>query len=86
VTEVRSFLGAAQYWRKFIANFSSIAAPLYAMTSVKKGFQWGGKQQQAFDTLKEKISSVPVLALPNLRQPFEIQTDASHYAMGAVFL
>jgi hypothetical protein len=86
VTEVRSFLGAAQYWRKFIANFSSIAAPLHALTSVKQGFQWGGKQQQAFDTLKEKISSAPVLALPNLRQPFEIQTDASHYAMGAVLL
>jgi hypothetical protein len=86
VTEVRSFLGAAQYWRKFIANFSSIAAPLHVVTSVKQGFQWGGKQQQAFDTLKEKISSASVLALPNLRQPFEIQTDASNYAMGAVLL
>jgi hypothetical protein len=52
----------------------------------KQVFQWGGKQQQAFDTLKEKISSAPVLALPNLRQPFEIQTDASNYAMGAVLL
>jgi hypothetical protein len=72
VTEVRSFLGAAQYWRKFIANFPSIAAPLHALTSVKQGFQWRGKQQQTFDTLKEKISSAPVLALPNLRQPFEI--------------
>jgi hypothetical protein len=86
VTEVRSFLGATQYWRKFIANFSSIAAPLHAVTSVKQVFQWGGKQQKAFDTLKETISSAPVLALPNLRQPFEIQTDASNYAMGAVLL
>ena len=56
------------------------------MTSVKQVFQWGGKQQKAFDTLKEKISSMPLLALPNLRQPFEIQTDASNYAMGAVLL
>jgi hypothetical protein len=86
VTEVRNFLGAAKYWRKFIANFSSIAAPLHAVTSVKQVFQWGGKQQNDFDTLKEKISSVPVLALPNLRQPFEIQTDASNYAMGVVLL
>jgi hypothetical protein len=86
VTEVRSFLGAAQYWRKFIANFSSIAAPLHAVTSVKQVFQWGGKKHKAFDTLKEKISSALVLALPNLRQPFEIQTDASNYAMGAVLL
>ena len=52
VTEIRSFLGAAQYWRKFIANFSSIAAPLHAMTSVKQVFQWGGKKHKAFDTLK----------------------------------
>ena len=44
ITEVRIFLGATQYWRKFIANFSSIAAPMHAVTSVKKGFQWGGKQ------------------------------------------
>jgi hypothetical protein len=56
------------------------------VTSVKKVFQWGGKQQKDFDTLKEKINSALVLALPNLRQPFEIQTDASNYAMGAVLL
>jgi hypothetical protein len=86
VTEVISFWGAAQYWRKFIANFSSIAAPLHVVTSVKQVFQWGGKQQKDFDTLKEKIISVPVLALPNLIQPFEIQTDASNYAMGAILL
>jgi hypothetical protein len=70
VIEVRSFLGATQYWRKFIANFSSIAAPLHAVTSVKQVFQWGGNQHKAFDTLKEKISSTPVLTLPNLGQPF----------------
>jgi len=43
-TEVRSFLGAAQYWRKFIANFSLIAAPLHALTGLKQVFKWGGKQ------------------------------------------
>lgn len=72
VTEVRSFLGATQYWRKFIANFSSITNPSHALTSVKKVFQWGGKQQKAFDALKEKISSALVLSLPDLRQSFEI--------------
>jgi hypothetical protein len=85
-TEVRSFLGAVQYWRKFIANFSYIATPLHALTSVKQVFQWGGKQQKSFETLKEKISITPVLALPDLQQPFEIQTDASGYAMGAVLM
>jgi hypothetical protein len=86
VIEVRSFFGVAQYWRNFIANFSSIVAPLDAMKSIKKVFQWGGKQQKYFDALKENISSSPVLSLPNLRQPFEIQTDASNYAMRAVLL
>jgi len=61
-----------------------IATPLHALTSVKHVFQWGGKHQRAFDILKEKISTTPVLALPDLQQPFEIETDASEYAMGAV--
>ena len=56
ITEIRSFLGAIQYWRKFIYGFSSIAAPLHAFTSIKEIFQWGGKHQRAFDTLKERIS------------------------------
>ena len=86
VIKVRIFLGATQYWRKFITNFSSIAAPMHRVTSVKKEFQWGGKQQQALEALKDKISSAPILALPNLRQPFEIQTDSSDYAMGAILL
>eukprot|EP00253_Pinus_taeda_P032598 PITA_32598 len=83
-TEVRSFLEAAQYRRKFISNFSLITPPLHALTRLNKVFQWGGKQQKAFDTLKEKISKTHVLALPDLKRPFEIQTDANDYAMGAV--
>ena len=59
---------------------------MHAVTSVKKGFQCGGKKHKYFKSLKDKISTTPVLALPNLRQPFEIQTDASDYAMGAVLL
>ena len=86
VIEVRSFLGTAQYWRKFIANFSAIVAPMHAVTSVKKGFQWEGKQKQSFEALKGNISLAPVLPLPNLRQPFKIQIDASDYAMGIVLL
>ena len=86
VTKVRSFLGATQYCRNFIANFFSIEAPMHAVKSVKKDFQWGGKQQQFFEALKYKISTNLVLALPDLRQPFEIQTDASDYAMGTVLL
>ena len=84
--EVRSFLGATQYWRNFIANFSLIAAPLHALTGLNKVFQWGGKQRKCFDTLKEKNSILPVLALPDLQRPFEIEIDASDYVMGAVLI
>ena len=59
---------------------------MHALTSVRKVFQWGGKQQKAFDALKEKFSSDPVLALPDLRQSIEIQTDASDYVMGAILM
>lgn len=54
------------------------------MTELNKVFQWGGKHQKAFNTLKEKISTTPVLALHDIQRPFEIQTDASDYSMGEV--
>ena len=53
---------------------------------MKNTFQWGGKQQKAFNTSKEKISTAPVLARLNLQQPFEIKTDSSRYAMGAILM
>jgi hypothetical protein len=59
---------------------------LHALTSLKNTFQWGGKKQKSFDTLKENISTTPVLELSNLQQPFEIETDASGYAMGVVLM
>jgi hypothetical protein len=86
VTKVRSFLGAVHYWRRFISNFSFIEALLHALTSVKNTFQWEGKQQKDFDTLKEKFSAAPLLALSNIQQPFEIETDVSGYALGALLM
>jgi hypothetical protein len=86
VTEVQSFLGAVQYWRRFISNFSFIEAPLHALTSVKNTFQWEGKKQKSFDTLKEKISTAPVLALSNLQHPFKIKSYANEYSMGEVLM
>ena len=84
--EVRSFLGAVQYWRKFIANFSYITTPLHALTSVKHVFQWGDKQCKSFKTLKEKIIIETFLALSYLQKPFEIKTDARRYGMGTVLM
>jgi hypothetical protein len=84
--EVWSFLGVVQYWVQFIANFSYIEAPLHSLTSVKHVFKWGGKKKKAFDTLKENISTAPILAMPDLQQPFEIQIDARRYSMGEVLM
>jgi len=86
VTEVRSFVGACQYLRKFIRNFSVLAAPLHGLTKAGQKFEWGKNHEDAFQLLKKKISEAPVLALPNLQRPFEVEADASNYAMGAVLL
>jgi hypothetical protein len=86
VTEIQGFLGEFQYWRRFISNFSLIEAPLHALINLKNNFQWGGKKQKYFDTLKENISTTPILALLNIQQPFDIKTHASGYAMGEVLM
>jgi hypothetical protein len=85
-TEVRSFVGETQYLWKFIASFSAIVAPLHAITSSGKSFQWLKNQQKAFEELKRNINQAPVLALPNLHKPFEVEMDASGYAMGVVLM
>jgi hypothetical protein len=86
VTEIQGFIGEVQYWRSFISNFSLIETPLHALINVKNSFQQGGKKQKYFDTLKENISTTPILALSNIQQPFEIKTNASGYAMGEVLM
>ncbi|XP_038973019.1 uncharacterized protein LOC120105044 [Phoenix dactylifera] len=86
ITEVRSFMGACQYLRKFIRNFSILASSLHALTKANQKFEWTSKHEDTFLLLKRKISEAPVLALPNLQRPFELEADASGYAMGAVLL
>lgn len=85
-TELRSFLGLANFYRRFVFGFSHISWPLNQ--SLRGGaqakFQWTEAQQQAFEELKKRLCSAPVLVLPDLHQAFEIETDASDYALGAV--
>ncbi|KAH9294091.1 hypothetical protein KI387_040705, partial [Taxus chinensis] len=71
---------------KFILGFSAIVAPLHIMVIKSKGFDWVKEQEKSFELLKYKISHVPILSLPNLQQPFEVETDAGDYAMVAVLL
>ncbi|KAH9326987.1 hypothetical protein KI387_007165 [Taxus chinensis] len=72
--------------RKFIPGFSAIAEPLHKTSIKSKGFDWGEEPDKAFELLKYKIIHAPVLALLNLQQPFEVETNASDYAMGAMLL
>ena len=87
VTDLRSFLGLAGYYRRFVPGFSKIAAPLHELTQTKTGtpaFQWAERHQLAFDELKKKLREAPVLALPNPDLQYVVNTDASDFATGAV--
>jgi hypothetical protein len=86
LTELQSFLGLANFYRRFMLGFSHIAWALNQVTrgGGKEKFVWGLSQQQAFDDLKNHLCSSPVLSLPDLQHPFEIETDASDYVVGIV--
>ncbi|GJX76129.1 putative reverse transcriptase domain-containing protein [Tanacetum coccineum] len=77
LTEVRSFLGLAGYYRRFIENFSKIAKSLTILTQKSKTFDWGEEQELAFQTLKDKLCNAPVLALPDGPEDFVVYYDAS---------
>ncbi|KIM65554.1 hypothetical protein SCLCIDRAFT_112649, partial [Scleroderma citrinum Foug A] len=84
--ELRSFIGFCNFYRMFIANFSQIAHSLHLLTKKDQEYVWEDAQQQAFQELKNRLTSSPVLRLPDLSKPFVIQTDASKLGTGAVLL
>lgn len=86
VTEVRSFLGLASYYRRFIQDFAEIAAPLHRLTckSPERKFNWTPECEHAFKDLKQKLVTAPVLAFPCFDGEFIVDSDASDYGLGAV--
>ena len=86
VTELRSFLGLANFYRKFVKGYSKIAAPLTELLKKDKAWDWNTKCQEAFEGLKKAMASEPVLVLPDHTKPFEIYTDASDVAIGGVLM
>ena len=86
LTELCSFLGLANLYRRFVLGFSHLSLPLSQVTKggAKEKIFWYESQHKAFVELKHCLCSAPVLTLPNLQQPFEIETDASDYAIGVV--
>ena len=77
VSEVRSFLGLAEYYRKFVEGFSRIAAPLTKLIRKDVKYDWVDACQQSFEKLKGRLTSAPIIALPNGRYGFVAYKDAS---------
>nr|GEU95901.1 putative reverse transcriptase domain-containing protein [Tanacetum cinerariifolium] len=85
-TEIRQFLGLAGYYRRFIEGFSKIAKPMTKLTQKKVMFDWGDKQEAAFQLLKQKLCSAPILALPEGSKDFVAYCDASHKGLSVVLM
>nr|KAJ0208747.1 hypothetical protein LSAT_V11C400201640 [Lactuca sativa] len=84
VREVRSFLGHAGFYRRFIKDFSKITRPMCQLLQKEVDFEFNEACKDAFDKLKELLTSAPIMQAPNWDLPFEIMCDASNYAIGAV--
>src|ERR1700678_2473355 len=82
--EVQLFLGFVNFYRRFIEGFSHIARPLFNLTQNNSDFHWSSDKQSAFDILKDRITSTPILALPDNLKPFCIEVDSLDFATGAV--
>ncbi|KAI3725205.1 hypothetical protein L1987_64983 [Smallanthus sonchifolius] len=85
-TEIRSFLGLAGYYRRFIQDFLKIASPLTKLTRKEEKYEWGLKQDDAFKELKEKLTQAPVLALPEGNEDLVVYSDASGQGLGCVLM
>ncbi|KAJ9563234.1 hypothetical protein OSB04_008394 [Centaurea solstitialis] len=85
-SEIRSFLGLAGYYRRFIQDFSKIALPLTKLTKKSAAFSWGNKQQEAFDELRKRLCEAPVLTLPKGVEDMVVYCDASHQGLGAILM
>ncbi|GJT95579.1 putative reverse transcriptase domain-containing protein [Tanacetum coccineum] len=86
LTEIRSFLGLAGYYRRFIANFSKIAKPLTLLTQKNKKFDWGDEQENAFQTLKDMLCDAPIMTLLEGTDDFVVYCDASNQGFGCVVM
>ena len=83
-TEIRSFLGLAGYYRRYVKGFAANATPLHALTRKDAVFHWSEDCQAAFDRLKTLLTTSPITAFPDFSQAFRLYTDASTAGLGAI--
>ncbi|WVZ56866.1 hypothetical protein U9M48_007338 [Paspalum notatum var. saurae] len=86
VTKIRSFLGLAGYYCRFIKDFSKIAKPMTSLTKKNAKFVWGPKCEEGFRELKKPLTTAPVLAQPDVTKPFDVYCDASGRGLGCVLM
>lgn len=77
---LKGFLGLMGYYRRFVKNYEMIARPLTQMLKIDD-LQWHGEDLKSFELLKEKVSDLPLFAMPNFQLPFEIETNAFGYSL-----
>ena len=82
--EVQQFLGLANYYRRFVQDFATIAKPLHRLTEKTARFEWTEECQASLDEIKSKLTSAPILAFPDFEKPFMLDTDASNTGLGGV--
>lgn len=85
--ELKQFIGLCNYYRRFVKDYSKIAEPLYKLLSKERAkcFDWNAACQHAFEVLKARLTSPPILAYPDFTRPFLLHTDASDFALGQFF-
>jgi hypothetical protein len=86
ISEIQSFLGLVGYYRRFIKDFSKIAKPMTKLLEKNKAFEWTKECQASFEELKKRLTSSPVLVLPDLTKRFDIYYDASRQGLGCVLM
>jgi len=83
-TDVQAFIGFVNFYHRFIQDFSTIARPLFDLTRSDQAWNWGTKEQEAFECLKMAVTTAPILVSPQDSEPFRIEADSSDFTSGAV--
>jgi len=85
-TNIKSFVGLTGYYRRFIEGFFKIVVPLTKLTQKDQPFTWTHKCEESFQELQRRLTSAPILVIPDVGKPFEVYYDASHLGLGCVLM